>query len=164
MRNALAVTVLLSVSVFAQTKKPPLYFSGDLTAFYSVGKWEMANNEKMAFPTETEIDCDPGGKFCVESTADYSFGKPHVNVEFFLVVKWDRNGIVATSSNSICMVRTLVISFPDKSITGTRSLQKMTDEKREACKTFGAEGTDSEVFVVKNSERWIADVNKGETR
>ena len=164
MGNALAVLILMSMSAFAQTKKPPLYFSGDLTAFYSVGKWEMANNEKMAFPTETEIDCDPNGKFCVEATADYSFGKPHVNVEFFQVVKWDRNGIIATSSNSICMVRTLVVSFPEKSITGTRSLQKMTDDKKEACKFFGAEGTSSEVFVVKNSERWIADEKSGETR
>jgi hypothetical protein len=163
MRNTLIATMLLSGSVLAQTKKPPLYFAGDMTGFYSVGKWEMANNEKMAFPSETEIDCDPSGKFCVEARAEYSLGKPHVNVEFFQVVKWDRNGIVATSSNSLCMVRTLVISFPDQSITGTRSLQEMTDKKKEACKFFGAQGTDSEVFVVKNSQRWNADAKNGGT-
>jgi hypothetical protein len=173
MRKSLIYLLLIPASMIAQTKPGPtkpdptnpiLYFSADTNAFFSVGRWALTNNEKMAFESETEIDCDPQRKFCVESTADVSYGMPHITVEWLQVEKWDGEGIIATSSTSLCMVRTLVISFGAKSITGTLALKKMTDEKKEACKFFGAEGTDSEVFVVKNSKRWAADLKSGNTR
>jgi hypothetical protein len=173
MRKSLICLLLVSASMIAQTKPSPskpsasnpnLYFSGDSSGFYSVGRWALADNEKMAFESETEIDCDPQRKFCVESTAELSYGAPHVNVEWFEVEKWDDNGIIATSSTSLCMVRTMVISFGAKSITASSAQKTMPKDKKEACKFFGADETDSEVFVVKNSERWASDLKKGTTR
>jgi len=107
--------------------------------------------------SETEIDCDRQSKTCVEATAEYYSGHPHVSLAYFEVVKWDGNGLIATSSEAICMTETILISFPDKSVTGMHSMKKMDNDKKQACTTFGAGEPFSESFVVKNSQRWKAD-------
>ncbi len=159
MRNIwIASVLLLSASVYAQKVPLSLHFAADSKSFYAVGRWIPSDpKEKAAFPSETEIDCDHQSRTCVEATAEYYYGHPHVSLVYFEVVKWDENGIVASSSSGICMTETMLISFSDKSISNTHSIKKMENDKREACKSFGASGTASELFVVKNSERWNSD-------
>jgi hypothetical protein len=159
MRNKrLAVVLLLSASVYAQKALPNLHFAVDSKSFYAAGRWMPSDPKKKSdFPSETEINCDRQSMTCVEATAEYYSGHPHVSLDYFGIVKWDENGIIATSSSGICMTVTMLISFTDKSISATHSIKKMDNDLKEACKSLGASETMVDAFVVKNSERWNAD-------
>lgn len=55
------------------------------------------------------------------------------------------------------MTETMLISFSDKTMINTYSIKKLSDDKKDACKVFGASGIETEMFVIKNSDRWKAD-------
>ncbi len=132
-----------------------LYFSFDKDSFSATGKWVSADpKEKPAFPSETEIDCFKGNAMCTEATAAYYMGHPHVTLDYLQVVKWDKDGIIATSSSGTCMTVTMLVGFAERSISSTHSMKQLDDEQKKACKFFGAEKTEEDVFVVKGSERW----------
>ncbi|HWT66117.1 MAG TPA: hypothetical protein VN151_08380 [Terracidiphilus sp.] len=150
--------MLPSMCANAQKIEPNLYFFMDSNSFSGTGRWVPSNsNEKAAYPSETEIDCNRISKTCIEATAEYYSGHPHVSVAYFAIVTWDAQQIIATSSDAICMVQTIIVSVPDKTISETHSIKKMSPEKAQACETFGASGTQTDVFVVKNSPRWKSD-------
>src|SRR5580692_4885947 len=123
----------------AQTTKPPLYFNHSNDGFSANGRWVPADaKQKAAFPTEVELDCDRITKSCVEATAEYYSGHPHVSIDYLQIDKWDTNGITASSSSGICMVRNVAISFGDKTIVQTVSSKTLDQEKLKACKLLGA--------------------------
>lgn len=156
--KVVAVVILLSAYACAQPVKPTLYFFSDSKSFSATGRWVPSDSkEKVAYPSETQMDCDRASKTCVEATAEYYSGHPHVSLAYFAIAKWDAQQIVATSSDAICMVQTVVVSFSDKTISETHSIKKMNHEKEQACEAFGAGGTQIDVFVVKNSPRWKDD-------
>lgn len=157
MRRSIVVAALLSSAVLvAQKAERPVYFGATSVGFSATGRWVPSNPSQHAdFPSETEIDCARQSRSCVEATAEYYLGHPHVSTEYYDIVKWDDNGLIAISSNAICTTQTLIVSFADKSITATHSIKKLNRETASACKTFEASGTFSKVFVVKNSERWM---------
>src|SRR5271169_5923915 len=102
MMNKLALLILFSVPLSAQ--KPTLYFAGDNKDFSTRGRWVPSNaKEKAAYPSETQIDCQRQTNSCTEATAEYFSGHPHVTIDYFEIVKWDENGILATSADGICM-------------------------------------------------------------
>jgi hypothetical protein len=141
-----------------QKVKPPLYFYVTSDGLSAKGRWVPSNpKDKAAFPSETEITCDLRSKVCIEATAEYFTGHPHVSTAFYQVVMWGVNGLIATSGDGICMNQTLLISFPDKSISNRHTIKKLNDDQKEACKFFISSGTETEEFVIKNSGRWIAD-------
>ena len=149
---------MLTATLSAQKVKPPLYFFVTSDGFSATGRWVPSDpKDKAAFPSETEIICDHGSKSCIEATAELFSGHPHVSTAFYQVVKWDENGLIASSEDGICMEQTLLISFPDKTISNRHSAKKLSDDKKGACKFFGASGTETAEFVIKNSARWIAD-------
>jgi hypothetical protein len=153
-----ALALLMSLPAYSQAYKPTLYFFADSSGFSATGRWVPSDiKDKAAYPSETEIDCDRPSKTCTEATAEYYSGHPHVSLTYFAIVKWDENEIVATSSSSICMVQTILVSIPDKTISETHSIKKLDAEKKEACQSFGASGTSTDAFVVKNSPQWKAD-------
>ena len=154
MTTAIAVIVLL-VPLLGTATDPPLFFSFDANNFTATGKWVPADpKEKPAFPSETQIDCFRSSMTCVEASAEFYVGYPHVALGYLQVLKWDKDGIVATSSSGICMTITMLISFAEKSISSTHSMKKLDDKTKESCKFFGAEKTEEDVFVVRGSERW----------
>lgn len=127
MSRNLIVVVLLAVSIHAQTvrKAGPetgAFFYAGKTNFLATGKW-IPNDpgDKPAYPTETQLDCFRSMMQCVEGTADYYMGHPHITLNYLDVVKWDDNGIIATSNAGTCMTNTLVISFADKMLSATDS-------------------------------------------
>jgi hypothetical protein len=150
--------VALSAVLCAQTRKPPLYFNWNNQNFSANGRWVPSDpKEKAAFSSETQIDCDRVSKTCVEATAEYYSGHPHVSLRYYDILKWDDDGIIATTDALICEAGTVMISFAEKSITSRGILKTMDDKKREACKTLGSDRGSSSVFIIKNSERWLAD-------
>ena len=156
MRKSLAGVLLAIFSAAgAQTAKPNLYFAFDSKSFSSTGRGVPSDTkDKAANPAETEIDCDRLAKRCIEASAGYYGGHPHVSIDYFQITKWDADGIIARSSSGICMTRTLLISFADKSLSDTHAAKVMDKEKADACSFFGASGTEIDVFVVKNSPTW----------
>ena len=162
-----AAFMLTFVTVFtpplsAQKAERPIYFVADAFGFSATGKWVPADpTDKPAFPSETEIDCDKKGMSCVEATAEYYFGHPHVTIAYLQAVKWDSDGIIATSSSGACMTNTVLISFAEKKITETDSMKQLDDKTKEACNFFGAKQTTTEFFILKGSARWNADPSTG---
>jgi hypothetical protein len=158
MLNRVLILLLITTTPPAQKIKPRLYFAVDAHSFSANGRWIPSDpKDKAANPSETQIDCDHQSKTCTEATAEYYSGHPHVFLNYFEVVKWDENGIVATSANAVCLTETLLISFADKSVSNTHSLKKLDNDKKEACKFLGFVGTETDLFIIKNSDPWLAD-------
>ncbi|PWT82922.1 MAG: hypothetical protein C5B58_07340 [Acidobacteria bacterium] len=159
MRKSVICLLLVSVSVSAQkTAQKYLHFAVAPGIFVSSGRWVPSNpKDKAAFPSEVEIDCDAQTRMCIEATAEYFAGHPHVSIDYFDIMKWDANGIVASSSSAICMTRTILVSFADKSISDTHSEKVLDKDKKGACASIRASGTETDVFVVKGSDKWEAD-------
>jgi hypothetical protein len=158
MRKNVICLLLVSTSVFAQKAKPPLHFAVASDSFVASGRWIPSNpKDKAAYPSEVEIDCDAKMRMCIEAAAEYFSGHPHVSIDYFKIMKWDASGIIASSSSGICMTRTMLISFADKSISDTHSEKVLDKDKKGACAFFGASGTEIDVFVVKGSDKWETD-------
>jgi hypothetical protein len=158
MKAELLAFALLPLHLMGQNPTLPLHFSFDSKNFYAAGRWAPSDpKEKAAFPSETEIDCDRPSGTCVEATAEFYSGHPHISVNYWRILKWDQNGITADSSSGICMTGTMVISFSAQTISVSDSEKVMPSDKKEACKFLGASGTNSSVFILKNSKRWNDD-------
>jgi len=143
------------VSVASAQDKALILFIYDKDNFTARGNWTPSDpKEKSGFPSETQIDCLKNGMSCVEATAQFFSGHPHVLLNYLKVVKWDNNGIIATDSTGTCMTETVQISFADKRISSTHSVKQLDKETKQFCEFFGADMTHEEVFVLENSERW----------
>jgi hypothetical protein len=155
-KAALLVFILVTSapSMRAQSKQP-IFFSYDKDNFTATGDWTpMDTKMKPPFPSETEIDCSKSSMACVEATAEFYGGHPHVTINYFQVIRWDNDGIIASDSSGICMTVTIQISFAEGRISSTHSLKRLTEKTKEACKFFGADKTEEDIFVLKGSERW----------
>ena len=148
----MALVLVFGIRASAFSQAPHVHFSVDQTSFYADGR----ESEKSLFPSETQINCDRQGKTCIAATAEYYYGHPHVSIEYFQLLKWDADGIIATS-DALCMQRTLLISFPNKAISISGMLKSLPKEKTEACETWGASKPYTDVFVLKNSPEWNKD-------
>jgi len=147
---ALVLVFWIRAAAFSQGLR--VHFSVDQTSFYADGR----ESEKSQFPSETQINCDRQSNTCIAATAEYYYGHPHVSIEYFQLLKWDADGIIATS-DAICMQRTMIVSFPNKAISISAMLKSLPKEKIEACKIFGASKPYTDVFVLKNSPEWNKD-------
>ena len=160
MSKASVATVLLlltcALNVLPQSAAAPTYFSHDKNNFTATGDWTPADTKTdSSFPSETEIDCFKNSMSCVEATAEFYSGHPHVTLDYLRVIRWDDDGMVASDSSGICMTVTVQISFAEKHISSTHSAKHLNDKTKEACKDFGAEKTEEDIFVLKGSERWL---------
>jgi hypothetical protein len=139
----LALSVLLTLGVSAQV----IYFNCTKTGFFATGSWELQDPNVKTDMTETQIDCFRQMKTCVVATADNLMGRPHV-------FTWDDDGLIATDSSPVCMNLTMQVSVADKHITLAHALKRLDADKAKACKSFGAEKTTEDIFVLKGSPRW----------
>jgi hypothetical protein len=157
MRNLkYGAVILLCVLLHAQEAKPPLSFNFNNIGFSANGRWVSGNSQdKEGYPNEVEFNCERGTKLCTEATAAYFDGHPHVSIEYFQIKKWDSSGIVASSSDSLCILSNVTISFGNKTIVEMRSA-KVLDKKKllESCKFFVDNGTGLSRLIIKNSEEW----------
>lgn len=148
----MALVSVLGIGASAFSQAPHVHFSVDRASFYADGR----ESEKSPFPSETQINCDRQTETCIAATAEYYFGHPHVSIEYFQILKWDTDGIIATS-DAICIQRTMIVSFPNKAISISGMLKSLPKEKTEACETLGASKPYTDAFVIKNSPEWNKD-------
>ena len=149
---------MLSVLSRAQETKPPLSFNFNSIGFSANGRWVAGDTKnREGYPNEVEFNCERGTKLCTEATAAYYGGHPHVSIEYFQVTKWDKDGIIANSSDSLCVVRDVIISFTNKTIVETHSAKSLDKKKLlESCKFFADDRGGLSRLVIKNSDEWIA--------
>jgi hypothetical protein len=155
-----SITVFLFVlmtcapNTFAQSAQP-IFFSHDKGSFSATGDWIAIDPKvKPPYPSETEIDCFKNNLTCVEATAEFYMGHPHVSLSYFQVIRWDDDGIIASDSSGVCMTVAMQISFAEKRISSTHSAKQLNDKTKDACKFFQADNTEEDIFVLKGSERW----------
>lgn len=147
--------VLICVPSALSQSAPPIFFNYGKDGFSATGEWVAADTKgALSIPGETEIDCFKSSASCVEATAEFYSGHPHVTIGYLQVIKWDENGIIASDSSGICMTVAMQISFAEKRISSTHSAKQLSDKTKEACKYFGAAKTEEDIFVLKGSERW----------
>lgn len=163
MRYAVILLLVLA-TLFASGQKPQkeekkegvVYFSVVADSFSATGKWASTSSDpkdQIVVPQEVEIDCFKGGS-CIEATAEYYMGHPHVSLRYFDIKRWDKDGILAASSSAICLTNTVLINFADQTVSRTDSLKNLEDKKKEACAFFGVNQSQSFVFVLKGTDRW----------
>jgi len=157
-KTALATGVLFLFTCAPSTRPQsvsPIFFSCEKNGFSAMGSWIPTDTKtSSSVRSETEIDCFKNSLSCVEATAEFYSGHPHVTLNYLQVIKWDDDGIIASDSSGICMTVAVQISFAEERISSTHSAKQLNDKKKEACKFFGAEKTEEEIFVLKGSERW----------
>jgi hypothetical protein len=150
--------ILLFVSLISAAepqRASTIYFAYTKDSFSATGNWIVADTKtNPPFPSETEIDCFKNSMLCVEATAEFYMSHPHVTVNYLNVMRWDKDGIIATDSSGICMTVTMQISFADKHISSTHSVKQLEDKMKETCKFFQADTTEEDILVLKGSERW----------
>ena len=162
MRYAVILLVVMA-TVFAsgqkaqedQKKEGVVYFSVVADSFSAMGKWASTSSDpkdQIVVPQEVEIDCFKGGS-CIEGTAEYYMGHPHISLRYFEIVRWDKDGILASSS-AICLKNTVLINIADQTVSRTDSLKSLEEKKKEACAFFGVKQSQSFVFVLKGTDRW----------
>jgi hypothetical protein len=156
-KTAVTAVVLLLLTC-APSARPqsvsPIFFSYDKNGFSATGSWVPADTTSSSVRSETEIDCFKNSLSCVEATAEFYSGHPHVTLNYLQVLKWDNDGIIASDSSGICMTVAVQISFAEKRISATHSAKQLNEKTKEACKHFGAEKTEEDIFVLRGSARW----------
>jgi hypothetical protein len=154
--------ILLALCMTAAAQSPEqghnvIFFSARDGFFSATGKWASTTSDpkdQPAYPQEVEIDCFRETRNCVEAEAEYYMGNPHITVFYHDIIRWDKNGIVASSGSSPCMTNTLMINFADQAISSTSSLKSIDEEMKKACASFGTGPSHSYVFVLKGTDRW----------
>ena len=106
-----AILLFVSLILAAEPQRASTtWFNYVKDSFSATGNWIPADpKDRPAFPSETEIDCSRNSMSCVEGTAEFYMGHPHVTLNYLQVIKWDKDGILARDSSGTCMTVTMQI-------------------------------------------------------
>jgi hypothetical protein len=91
------------------------------------GKWKSTSGiagDEVAFAHAVEIQCRLDIRECYEAIAQIVAGKPQVILQNYSVIQWDKNGIIAEDSSSICMINRLLINFQEQGVMAVDSPKK----------------------------------------
>lgn len=117
----------------------------------AVGVWRPDNlDEKteLAFDAVTRLECYKHGgnelvdsdAYCAQMTASIMLSVPDIDVEYFPVITWDKEKIIAANSSTasmpICFWTQITVNLQDHSImaTDTRKLGKGHEGMNDICK------------------------------
>jgi hypothetical protein len=158
MAPAMKALIVLLLSLVQSQSDRVLFFSYDRGSFSATGKWASTSSnpkDQIANPQEVQIDCFRARRECIEATAQYYMGNPHVDISYLSIIQWDKDGIIAVSSAGTCITNKLIFNFADKSITALDTPKQLPADQKKACAFFGAgEAPPPYTFVVRGSLRW----------
>lgn len=106
-------------------------------AVFANGKWKATTGrqgDEMAFKHAVEIDCFRSEKRCMEATASIVGTEPDLAVQYYEVIRWDENGLVAQSDDAICMTNQLIINFQEKSVLAVDAPKLGAKGLKDTCK------------------------------
>ena len=144
--------VFFTVAPLCGQEKPaqlaPLHvYSNFLT---SEGVWRpdnLSEKTEIAIDSVTRIECYQHGgvdivdsnAYCMQATAGVMFGDPDIEVEYFPVITWDREKVIAANSATaampICTWTQITINLHDHTVmaTDTKKLGKGHEGFNNAC-------------------------------
>jgi hypothetical protein len=148
------VIMLFAIPVFGQEQAQSVELAHLFVYADSIsaeGVWRPDNlNDKteLAFDSVTRLECyKHGGKdlvdtdaYCAQMTASVVLGMPDIGVEYFPVITWDKDKIIAADSSTapfpICTWTQITVNLQDHSImaTDTRKLSKGHEGVNDSCK------------------------------
>jgi hypothetical protein len=147
------VIMLLAATLGQQQDQPAelahLFVYADSVS--AEGVWRPDNlDEKteLAFDAVTRLECyKHGGKeladsdaYCVQMTASTMLGVPSIDAEYFPVITWDKEKIIAANSSTapmpVCFWTQITVNLTDHSVmaTDTRKLGKGHEGINDICK------------------------------
>jgi hypothetical protein len=148
------LVVILFAAILGQQQDQPaelahLFVYAD--SVNAVGVWRPDNlDEKteLAFDAVTRLECYKHGgnelansdAYCVQMTASIMLSVPDIDAEYFPVITWDKEKIIAANSSTasmpICFWTQITINLMDHSImaTDTRKLAKGHEGINDICK------------------------------
>ena len=135
-RLILASLALAAGLAFAQ--EPRAEMTVRQGAVIARGKWNATTGKKgdePAFRHAVEIDCFRSDKTCMEATASVIGTDPDILVEYYDVLKWDENGIVAEKTSAICMTNQLNINFQEQSVLAIDAPKSGAKGFKDVCKS-----------------------------
>ena len=126
-----------------------LYVHSD--SILAEGIWRpdnLSEKTELVFDAVTHLECyKHGGRdlvdtdaYCAEMTASVMFGTPDIGVDYFPVITWDDDKIIAANSSTasypICSWTQITVNLQDHSImaTDTRKLSKGHEGINDFCK------------------------------
>lgn len=146
-----ALGLLAATSGRAQAKAAQLAdldVYGDFLTTEGVWRADSLSDEtELALDAVTRVECyKHGGRdlvgsdaYCMEATASVASGTPGIQVDYFPVVVWDQDKVIAASSSTaafpICTWTQITINLHDHSImaTDTRKLGKGHEGFKNVC-------------------------------
>ena len=107
----------------------------------------LSDKSELAVDTVTRIECYKRGStllvgtdaYCLQATASAMYGIPNIDIDYFPVVTWDKDKVIAANSPTaalpICMWTQITINLHDHSVmaTDTRKLGKGHEGVNNAC-------------------------------
>lgn len=153
MRSAmLLASVFFVIPTVCSQEKPPQFAPLHVYSNFwtSEGIWRPDNlNEKteLAFDAVTRVECYKHGgvdlvnsnAYCMQATASVVLGDPDIEVEYFPVVTWDTDKVIAADSAAapmpICTWTQITVSLRDHTVmaTDTKKLGKGHEGFNNAC-------------------------------
>ncbi len=126
--------LLLAASVSAQEALP--FFEASPETVVTSGKWiaTSGSGDAPAFKHVVEIHCFRERSICMEATANVVGGNPDLHIQYYKVLRWDENGVVAESSEPICSTNQLIFNFREKSVLAIDAPKKEAKGLKGACK------------------------------
>ena len=111
----IAVVLLCWVPSVVAQESAPFFFSKSGWVSAS-GKWKESSGKANPPKEAVEIHCRLDAKECLEATAQVNYGEPNLSLQYYRVIEWNKNGIVAEDDSSICMTNRLLVSFQERSV------------------------------------------------
>jgi hypothetical protein len=107
----------------------------------------LNDKTELAYDTVTRIECYKRGgmmlvgsdAYCLQAAASTSFGMPNIEIDYFPVLTWDTDKVIAADSSTaafpICTWTQITINLYDHSVmaTDTRKLGKGHEGLNNAC-------------------------------
>ena len=70
----------------------------------------------------------------MQATASIVGTEPDLDIQYYEVVRWDENGLVAQSDSPICMTNQLIINFQGKSVMAIDAPKRGAKGLMDTCK------------------------------
>lgn len=132
---AAIVTVLALMSYAKGQTGTFVVFGNTLSAR---GKWKATTGkpgDEPAFKHVVSIECWKDRGQCLECTANVVGGEPDLELEYYEILRWDANGILAQNDSPDCMTNQLVVNFREESVMAIDSPKTTAKGLRDICKS-----------------------------
>jgi hypothetical protein len=128
------------------------YLSMSSVNFAVTGKWKATTGrpgDELAFKHVVEIDCFKSTNTCTEAQANIVGTEPDIGVQYYEIIHWDENGLIAKSDDAECMTNELHINFQDQNVMAIDSPRRGAVGLQGSCKSPALSHTQTYKLVAR---------------